>query len=528
MRKATVAFEWQELHEHQEFPPLGTASSAPGQIFGFGRKRQGLIVIGGALCLLVAALLTVTWVKRQAEAGLAEIQDELMLAVDAELWQAGSGQPQRDASIGAAALPTPTRRNLASLPWSWYGDAEIIPQTAVPAEYQATLNNPAEISPKGQSQGVIARQEKVLSVVVEALRQDVVAVTVVTEAKLAGNAPPATYRQLRFYRTTDAGWQPAAPQPVLWGQPQHLATEYFDITYRSRDAQAVQVVAAELDALYEEIRKNLGLSIVSTSQMMDEKIAIEVVVGETCNRHACSGADADRLLVSSPILLRTPTFLTDAEILRRSFLPHLVDKVIQEATDTHTVPPHWRPMLSAMRLWQTWESDVSLAARHAPVISTLYADIPVVHGDTAPALLPKYAGLCALYSVWEITLVDGRASLLCNVRDRLAWQGHADRETLRFEDFVRLPSYWALLERPYDPYGEQGEHIYPLGWFESFLMATWLDYVITTYGRARIGMLWTVLHKHDDWETLIPTVFGVSAAEFEANWQAHIADGLDN
>jgi hypothetical protein len=49
-----------------------------------------------------------------------------------------------------------------------------------------------------------------------------------------------------------------------------------------------------------------------------------------------------------------------------------------------------------------------------------------------------------------------------------------------------------------------------------------IDYAVTTYGREQLPMLVAGLGHYDRWETLIPAVYGVSAAEFEAGWQAYL------
>jgi hypothetical protein len=50
-----------------------------------------------------------------------------------------------------------------------------------------------------------------------------------------------------------------------------------------------------------------------------------------------------------------------------------------------------------------------------------------------------------------------------------------------------------------------------------------LDLPVATYGRERLPALVAGLGHSDSWEELIPAVYGVSVAEFEAGWQAHVA-----
>jgi hypothetical protein len=57
----------------------------------------------------------------------------------------------------------------------------------------------------------------------------------------------------------------------------------------------------------------------------------------------------------------------------------------------------------------------------------------------------------------------------------------------------------------------------------SIAVATLIEYAVATYGRERLPALVASLSQHNNWETLIPAVYGVSAAEFEAGWQAYLA-----
>lgn len=49
------------------------------------------------------------------------------------------------------------------------------------------------------------------------------------------------------------------------------------------------------------------------------------------------------------------------------------------------------------------------------------------------------------------------------------------------------------------------------------------DYVVTRYGRARLPEFVRALSLHHSWSTLIPELYGVSVAEFEADWNTHLA-----
>ena len=58
---------------------------------------------------------------------------------------------------------------------------------------------------------------------------------------------------------------------------------------------------------------------------------------------------------------------------------------------------------------------------------------------------------------------------------------------------------------------------------QTVALATLIEYAVAAYGREQLPMLVTSLRQYDSWETLIPAVYGVSVAEFEAGWQAYLA-----
>jgi hypothetical protein len=53
-------------------------------------------------------------------------------------------------------------------------------------------------------------------------------------------------------------------------------------------------------------------------------------------------------------------------------------------------------------------------------------------------------------------------------------------------------------------------------------LATLIEYAVATYGLERLPVLVAGLGQYESWETLLPAGFGVSAAEFEAGWQAYL------
>jgi hypothetical protein len=58
---------------------------------------------------------------------------------------------------------------------------------------------------------------------------------------------------------------------------------------------------------------------------------------------------------------------------------------------------------------------------------------------------------------------------------------------------------------------------------QTVALATLVEYAVATYGRERLPALVAGIGQHKSWDTPLPTVFGVSAPEFETGWQAYLA-----
>jgi hypothetical protein len=467
MRRPSIAFEWQELDEGQELPPNMTSDQAPRASRAAEEQR---LLLGGATLFLVAALLVTPRVMGQAQRELAQAHDELARAVEVET------RPEREATVSASA--------------------------------------------RQESAATHQSHERVISLETQVFQHNVAAVLVRAQVDPNGDGHPTIYRQMRFYRQTGQGWQPTEPAPFLWGQPQHLATRHFEFTYRSGDAQAVQAVAADLDARYENIRNHMGLP-----SIPERKIAIDVVM-ENPRPSGRSIRLSRPITVTSPALLRAPESLTDAAILRQSILLHLVDKAISEAVSTHRLPPHWYPLLTTVRIWQLWDLGGPQTAWRDPVLRRFYADIQQIDDEVVPILPGAYTELCPLYTVWA---GETWLPLLCPEADEAGTLKQGNWKTSRFTDFVHIPSnrfMFTPMHKVYDGVYDGGA--YTRDHYEWVVWVVLLDYIAETFGPDRIGKLWPILHEHKGWETLIPAVFGMSVEEFEADWQTYLAEPDDH
>jgi hypothetical protein len=90
----------------------------------------------------------------------------------------------------------------------------------------------------------------------------------------------------------------------------------------------------------------------------------------------------------------------------------------------------------------------------------------------------------------------------------------------RFDPPVRLAQLAAPVDREVALANEMPPSSLP---DQTIALATLSEYAVATYGRERLPVLVASLGQQNSWETLLPAVFGVSVAEFEAGWQAYLA-----
>src|SRR4029079_18836432 len=114
---------------------------------------------------------------------------------------------------------------------------------------------------------------------------------------------------------------------------------------------------------------------------------------------------------------------------------------------------------------------------------------------------------------WLLSPTQIGIPLLCTEPDREAWYSASFGP---HTPFIRLHQI-ALAPSPYDPSGERNHP------GQTVALATLIEYAVATYGRERLPALVAGLGQYETWDTLLPAVFGVSAAEFEAGWQAYLA-----
>lgn len=259
---------------------------------------------------------------------------------------------------------------------------------------------------------------------------------------------PSPYRETRFYRYVEGRWLRTAPDAAFWGAERTLETPHFHFRYYERDAEAVEALVAEAEALYTQLRADAGLPPDPTTRSM----TIEVVPRLDVTSWRFVG---DVLTIPSPALLPVPVDHPDTDRLARSLARPLSARVLGEALSQTPVRAGWYPLVEGVARWASWQAG-------------------------------------PLPSPWEMHLGDVLRKLLAS--------GH--------------PPSLNILTSP-APYSVDR-------WIRAKAAETFIDFVVVTYGRERLPALLRGLSLHSSWDTLIPDVFGVSRAEFEARWQRFV------
>lgn len=341
-----------------------------------------------------------------------------------------------------------------------------------------------------------------------ALQGDQAIITVITPTV----AQALAYRQTQFYRHTTTGWERTAPDAALWGSPQQLETAAFRWRYRANDAQVVAAVAPQLERLYTTARHNFGL----TNAPQPRKLALEVSVTQPTGDVSPWFGVAEAYVVSSPALYQAPVDLTDAELLAQSLALPLLNTVIAQAREHYRLQSSRQALLGGLRLWQLWELDLPLSPWRQPIVGWLYGELTRADVGQRVVLPAPYAELCAAHTLWLPSPLLFGIPLACSELDQRAGYFAATDGRSRVLHLTHhsAPTAKAYAEPSIQGVDQRGQII---------ALATLIEYAVTTYGRERLPVLVAALHQHQSWETLLPAVYGVSAAEFEGGWQEYLA-----
>ena len=223
----------------------------------------------------------------------------------------------------------------------------------------------------------------------------------------------------------------------------------------------MEAIASQIDSLYVDLRHDTGLRAPDGEGRLTIDVTPAIDPQYDLFHTFFSG---DRLSVPSPILLQNPVELSNAEVLRRSIALPLVARVLSEAPTNDLRKCVGQLLDAGFGLWMHWESGEFPSGRlfeEDGVRRQWFGQNPTPRQPIAPT--PIVA--CSWYEV-PSSLGPGRYVVTTD---------------------------------------------------------TVMDYAVAAYGRRSLALLLKGLRQNESLESLIPTVFGVSAGEFEAGWQEHLS-----
>jgi hypothetical protein len=336
-----------------------------------------------------------------------------------------------------------------------------------------------------------------------------------------------------------------------WGPLRSLETHSFVFHFRQNDAQSVIMVASQVESIYVVMRRNYGLPVTSAAKKGVIEVSMTQPPGSAAwfelirwgsrvaqadssdarhpkstahqagpqNLHEAGFYTPGRFSVPSPKLYPAPASLTDAELLAQSIALELLARLRLEASAQHKMDLRWQPLLNGLFLWQLWDVPLPLAGWREEIVQWVYLDLPSTTDRQMALRLDHPEAICAAYTLWMQTPMEIHIPLLCPATD---WRER------RFASWsLRSPPLrLAQLTQPVLPEESPGlagayQEPHP---GQAVALATVVEYAVAVYGRDHLPALVAGLGHHESWETLIPAVYGLSTAEFEAGWQAFLAE----
>ena len=221
------------------------------------------------------------------------------------------------------------------------------------------------------------------------------------------------------------------------------------------------------------------------------------------------------ITVPSPALLSVPVEMTDATVFYQSVVYPLAILVVMEVIDQYPNSGNGgiasgSPSSTLCAYGSSGRMSGPLAVGREEVVRWLYQNAQAESVEARQAVPAGYERLCRTYRIWDLS-PELMSIPLTAARTNATVVAVALSVAAQLNDFrVRR-----LVHRT----GECAE----VGVGSRVALETVIEYVVATYGRDHLPRLIAALGEHTSWQTLIPAVFDVSAAEFEAGWQAYLA-----
>ena len=487
--------EWHYLSEDDAeapWPPAQEESAAETQARTHALAR--VLFFGVALVIALAAGAELARTRSHALQGVAEVEKGVQAAVDAEEW-VQEHAPDLSAALIADDLANRYVANMVEAEQDVLAAFAHRESPAFALRIQET-----------RFAGPFAAADVELALAYAAAGVDAV------HDLDAGHSVAAvyheTFRQTRFYRETPQGWLRTRPVPALWGPQRSFETDHLVWRFRQRDEETVRAVAQELDALYAQWRRDHALA-----DARVQKLVVDVRVDFLPSQVRLQpGADV-QVTVPSPAVYLAPLRYSDEALLVQSVAIALMKSVRQESiTQGHGSKANGA--LSAIDLWEMMDAGMPLFEPGEAFLGW-YVDEAGWYADNAPVVLQgRVDDVCATFGVWMISPTAVEIPVSCEHNAAESMVDATQFTSKRIPPQLGPASY----EQEMNYTGA-----YQATWGRTMLLATVIDYAEATYGRERLPVLVTAMSEHGSWETLAPDVYGVPFEEFEAGWQAHLA-----
>lgn len=323
-----------------------------------------------------------------------------------------------------------------------------------------------------------------------------------------------TYRQTRVYYQSQRGWVRGDVAVERWGSLRTLQTKYFTVSYSMLDREAVTQSASRLDDLYEAIYASFF-----TDKPMGKTVLIMVDPEWTPGESPNTTMPPDALVVASPSATLAPAELAPGDQFLQSVMLALFDRLAQQARSQYGLPSQWIALRNGLQLWIIWEQNLPLATWRTPLVRWYFG--ATKGGGQMGFNVPEFAhNLCAYHNLWMPSPSVIGVPILC-------WQEPGGKEQIIA---WRSPVPFPQMSLP-APLNEQAPLQDVSSWRTqqpsrsveaAVALATVIEYATTTFGTERLPLLLSALPEHESWETLAPTVFGLSQEEFEHGWCAFV------
>ena len=302
---------------------------------------------------------------------------------------------------------------------------------------------------------------------------------------------------------------PPPRPPDSWGVQQRLTTPQFRFHFYERDSATVATVAPRLEQLYTTLQQNFAVALPAATPL---DITIEMT--RTLESTPYRPRIFDTITVPSPTLYPTTTWPADELLLQSLALP-LLDHTLALVVRHHGMGAARYPLLDGLRLWQLWSTDLPLARWRPALVQWIYVALPTTATVDELPLPADYPAFCAAHTLWMAYPAQLHIPLLCTGMDE-------SPRRLPYALVKLAPRSLPPLDSPIYPdeetdgAGRTAPARHP-GYV--IAVATVLDYVDKTYGRASVPHLVAGWGSAATWDDLTPALFGLPAAEFERGWQ---------